>query len=347
MKKIGISCNKLAHSGGFERYARDLVRGMSALDIRPALFAKEFDKSLPEYFQVDPVHLAVNFVPSKFRDALFSWRLNRSTHRQGLDRLFACNRVAGADVAICGGTHLGYLAAIGKTPSWSDERQIKLERKHYESAKTIVAHSQLMAQELQKYYGLPSSRIKTLYPPVDLNAFTRPLTVDRQRMREKLGFESHTCVFFFASTSHERKGFPLLEQFFLNTQLPVTLVVAGRPVNNSSNIRYLGYVKNMAECYAAADYTILASQYEPFGLVALESVLCGTPLCLAEGVGAGEVISPTAKVVFQRDKDNLAAAIETALNEKDIRRKSLEETSPLISSYNASIEAHVKQLLEL
>lgn len=347
MRKIGISCNKLAHSGGFERYVRDLVRGMAAAGIRPSLFAKEFDESLPEYSQVNPVRLTVNFVPSKFRDALFSWRLNRNPQRRELDWLFACNRVVGADVAICGGTHLGYLAATGKSPSWSDKRQIKLEREHYESAKTVVAHSQLMAEELKLYYGISSAKIKTLYPPVDITAFTRPTTFNRTKLREKLGFEADRCIFFFASTSHERKGFPLLEQFFSETLLPVTLVVAGRPVKNTNNIRYLGYVKNMAECYAAADYTIVASQYEPFGLVALESVLCGTPLCLAEGVGAGEVISPSAKVVFQRDKAYLAKSIEIALCEKDIRRKSLEKTSPLISSYNPSIEAHLKQLLEL
>ncbi len=347
MRKIGISCNKLAHSGGFERYARDLVSGMSAMGIRPLLFAKEFDESLPEYSQVDPVLLNVDFVPGKFRDALFSWRLNRSPQRQGLDRLFACNRVVGADIAICGGTHLGYLAATGKLPSWSDNRQIKLEREHYESAQIIVAHSQLMADELKKYYGISPAKIKTLYPPVDGTSFKRPAPNERKKLREKLGFESESCTFFFASTSHERKGFPLLEQFFSETKLPVTLVVAGRPVNSTHNIRYIGYVKNMAECYAAADYTVVASLYEPFGLVALESVLCGTPLCLAEGVGVSEVITPSAKVVFKRDKAHLADAIERALNEKDIRRKCLEETSPLICTYNPSIEAHVKLLLAL
>ncbi|WP_204274472.1 glycosyltransferase, partial [Stenotrophomonas maltophilia] len=69
------------------------------------------------------------------------------------------------------------------------------------------------------------------------------------------------------------------------------LVVIGRPVSSSSpNIRYLGYRKDIENVYRAADYTILASHYEPFGLIGVESVLCGTPAVLAANIACTEVI---------------------------------------------------------
>lgn len=50
----------------------------------------------------------------------------------------------------------------------------------------------------------------------------------------------------------------------------------------------------MATAYNAADYTILASSYEPFGLVGVESVLCGTPTIFADTMGCTEVLSQRA-----------------------------------------------------
>lgn len=46
----------------------------------------------------------------------------------------------------------------------------------------------------------------------------------------------------------------------------------------------------MPEVYQLADYTILASLYDPLALVAIESILNGTPAIMAYGMGCHEVI---------------------------------------------------------
>jgi glycosyltransferase involved in cell wall biosynthesis len=344
-KTIGISCNRLGHSGGFERYARDLIRGFSDRGYRIKLFAKEFDTSVPEFALVDPIRLSVTGIPGKLRDQLFSWRLNRNRERQSVDLLIACNRVTNADIAVCGGTHLGFLAATSKRENLGDRLQLKLERSHYSSSKKIVAHSLMMLMELRNLYDLPSNKIELIYPPIDTNAFKRPNQEFREQLRAKLGLSPHECVFFFASTSHVRKGYPLLQKYFSQSSLPVRLVVAGRPVESSGKIHYAGYVKDMAAWYGAADYTIVASQYEPFGLVAAESVLCGTPACLSNAVGAAEVIAPHAKLVFNAREDDLTQTIEEAYRNRVIMRHALATQGAFVPEYYPSIDAHISALL--
>jgi glycosyltransferase involved in cell wall biosynthesis len=71
------------------------------------------------------------------------------------------------------------------------------------------------------------------------------------------------------------------------------LVTAGnRLPADRSNVRHLGYATDMRALYGAADLTVLPSHYEPFGLVAAESVQCGTPVVVSAAVGAGEVLGP-------------------------------------------------------
>jgi glycosyltransferase involved in cell wall biosynthesis len=71
------------------------------------------------------------------------------------------------------------------------------------------------------------------------------------------------------------------------------LLVAGNPIPKfrPGNVRYIGYVNDLAPVYSAVDFTILPSYYEPFGLVVLESVQCGTPVIVTRNVGAAELLT--------------------------------------------------------
>lgn len=156
---IGLSCNALKYGGGLERYAIDLARGLADAGVRPLVFARSFDSSVPEYQCVEPRRINVSFLPGKCRDAWFSWRLRAARRAAPVDVLIGCNRVDSSDIAICGGTHLGFLDAIGRMPTFSDRRQIALERRQYARARFVVAHSMLMRDELRRFYGLSGDKI--------------------------------------------------------------------------------------------------------------------------------------------------------------------------------------------
>jgi glycosyltransferase involved in cell wall biosynthesis len=348
--KIGLSCNALKHSGGLERYAMDLVRGLAGIGIEPAFFARRFDNSLPESRMVEPHRINVALLPGKLRDRWFSWRLRGARRAAQVDVLIGCNRVDSSEIAICGGTHLGFLRATGQTPRRSDRWQIALERRQYEQASVIVAHSKLMHDELRELYDVDEAKIRVLYPPVEGARFAPVDSVQRAALRRKFGFADNEIVLLFPSSSHERKGLPLIEAALRDTALPVVLAVAGRaPERTSERLRYVGYIKEIEDAYRAADFTILASKYEPFGLVGVESVMCGTPVILPSSIGCCDAIAGHAKFVFAPDNvADLRAVIETAVQQRLANPATL---SPGLASeailYDARVAGHVDALVAL
>lgn len=343
--KIGLSANALGHGGGMERYLRDLIRGFAADGTKPTVFARSFDISLPESELVERRQIGASFLPGKLRDHWFSQRLRGVRQAAPVDVLIGCNRTDTADIAVCGGTHLGFLRATGRKQKRSDRWQIALERRYYEQAKIIVAHSKQMRRELRELYGVDDAKIRVLYPPIDSTRFTPVDAVTRTALRQKYRFADDEVVLLFASSSHERKGLLIIESALQGIALPVVLAVAGRaPARTSERVRYLGFVKQIEECYQAADFTILASLYEPFGMVGVETVMCGTPAILSSKVGCSEVIAPAAKFTFApRNLADLRAAIDRAVRSRDAGRSVCR--ADLL--YNTSINDHIGRLWSL
>lgn len=351
--RLAISNHGLRASGGIERYALTVVRGLHALGVKPVVIAKAFDATLPEYGWVEPLRVNVAWLPGKLRDLAFDRRIRALKRKHRLFPLIACNQTGAADIAICGSTHPGFLAAMEQRQRWSDGWKISLEHAHLTNAQLIVAHSQRMADEVQRFHGIAADKIRLLYPPVDGDRFSTVDDAERNRLRAELGLRDGRVTFLLASTGHKRKGLDLLVEFFRATSLPVDLVVAGRPLPaeaQAPNIRSLGYRRDIENVYRAVDFTVMASRYEPFGLVGVESVLCGTPVLCAQGVGCAEVLKPPAHLPFSLDTargaGSFAAAVEQAVAMQ--RAGGHRVAAPRASlGYDPSVEVHVRALLAL
>jgi glycosyltransferase involved in cell wall biosynthesis len=352
--RLAISNHGLRASGGIERYALTVVRGLHAAGVRPVVIAKAFDASLPEYGWVEPLRVNVAWVPGKLRDLVFDRRIRALKRRHGLFPLIACNQTGAADIAICGSTHPGFLQAMDQAERRSDRWKIALEHAHLTNSAVIVAHSQRMADEVQRFHGIAAAKIRLLYPPVDGERFSTVDDTARAALRAELGLAPGRTAFLLASTGHKRKGLDLLVDFFRRTTLPVDLVVAGRqrPAEaQAPNIRSLGYRRDIENVYRAVDYTVMASRYEPFGLVGVESLLCGTPVLCAQGVGCAEVLREPAQIPFRldtddSDRDGFAAAVATAVERHAAGMHRLAQ--PLAHlGYDPSVAHHVRELLSL
>jgi len=349
--KFGIACNRFGAGGGLERYALDIAAAIAARSLRPlAVYARKFDAAEAGGKAIEAHRINVSLLPGKWRDHVFSWRLQALKRHS--DVLIGCNRVRGADLAICGGTHRGYLAARGKAPGLADRWQIRLESDQYAGASTVVAHSALMRRELVSLYGVPEDRIALLYPPVDTRRFTPVDTAERQALRRRHGFTDEEVVFLFPSSGHARKGLDLLARHFAAlhaaSKLPITLAVAGRPVGRKLPcVREMGYVRDIESLYRTADFTILASDYEPFGLVGVESVLCGTPLVFADNIACLEVIKPEAVLAFSRQHDDsVAGALREAVRRARDGQARLESPLDLLG-YDPDVGRHAEALMAL
>lgn len=347
--KIGLSCNALKYSGGLERYAIDVTRGLVAAGIKLAVFGRKFDPSLPESRLVEPHRINVSFLPGKWRDEWFSRRLSAKRRDAKVDVLIGCNRVEASEIAICGGTHLGFLRATGRVPSFFDRRQIALERRQYGRARFVVAHSPHMREELRLLYGVDDAKIRVMYPPVDQVRFSPVADDERRALRKRFGFGDDEVVLLFPSSSHERKGLPLIEAALRDLDLPIVAVVAGRPPERTSKrLRYIGYIDAIEDGYRASDFTILASSYEPFGLVGVESVMCGTPVILAPNIGCHDVIAREAKLVFApNDIESLRRILAQAVLRAQTGNAPRRLFSREALLYDPGLGRHVTDLLAL
>ena len=170
--QIGIACQSFKRSGGMERYVLDLVEAFSQLGLKPTVFSRNFDKNLPHYQWIKPVKVNVSWLPSKCRDYWFAKQLEKLKKHYKINLLLSTSRIGCADIAICGGTHIGYLNAIQRKKGFWDNVQVNLEKALYRNARLVVAHSEQMSHEIRDFYQIEKEKIHCLYPPVNLNHFS-------------------------------------------------------------------------------------------------------------------------------------------------------------------------------
>lgn len=342
MNTIAIAINCFRRGGGMESYTFDLVRGLAAEQIRPLIYAAQIDTSVPEYALADVVHINQKRVPKKLRPFFFARQLDKVRRQQG--KLIACNPSDHADVFVCGGTHLGYLKHMEQSAGLLDQLIIRRNRTNYATAKSIMAHSAMMAQELTEYYGVPSEKIRVVYPPANMQRYF-PQPERTAELRRRFGFADDETVFVFPSTGHKRKGLDVLAAFFEHTDLPVRLVVAGSPLPRPmKNVTELGFCQEMPDLYRAADFTVMASLYEPFGLVGVESVLSGTRVVFSKNMACTEILNHEAGFFFERSNAAELAAALTQAHELKLQGKHKIETPLHALKYNPSLTEHIQAL---
>lgn len=348
MNYPSIAINCFRRGGGMESYTFDLVRGLAAQQIRPTVYAAQIDSAIPEYALAETVRVNQKFIPKKLRPYFFSAQLAALRRRRADSApLIACNPSDHADIFVCGGTHLGYLKHMNQRPNLLDRLIISRNRTNYATAKSIMAHSAMMARELHEYYGVPSEKIRVVYPPADTQRYF-PQPERTAELRRQFGFSDDETVFVFPSTGHKRKGLDVLAAFFEQTDLPVRLAVTGSPLPRPmKNVTELGFCSNMPDLYRAADFTVMASLYEPFGLVGVESVLCGTRVVLSKNMACTEVMNSSAGFFFDRDTpETLADAVSKAVSLK--QRGNHKIPNPSVSlTYNPTVEQHMTVLQEM
>jgi glycosyltransferase involved in cell wall biosynthesis len=82
-------------------------------------------------------------------------------------------------------------------------------------------------------------------------------------------------------------------------------------------LRLSGFVdeEGLADRYAAADVLVALSEYEGFGMPALEAAARGVPLVVSRAPALGEIFGAAALVVDPRDEGAIATAVRRVLHE--------------------------------
>ena len=181
------------------------------------------------------------------------------------------------------------------------------EQQVVDVAQRLVANTELEAQELTKFYQADPHKIDVVNPGVDLELFSPG---SQTKARKKLGIPLDASMLLFVGRIQPLKAPDILmraaaELISMRPELRSSLLVvicggvSGTGADHpealrdlASNLGLLDLIRfeppssreELVTWYRAADLTVVPSYSESFGLVAIESQACGTPV-VASAVG--------------------------------------------------------------
>jgi glycosyltransferase involved in cell wall biosynthesis len=105
------------------------------------------------------------------------------------------------------------------------------------------------------------------------------------------------------------------------THPPLDLSALATSAGVGHLVRFSGFVdeEGLAARYAAADAAVFLSEYEGFGLPALEAASRGVPLVVSDRPALSEIFAPAALVAPPRNESAVATALDRILTEPALR----------------------------
>jgi D-inositol-3-phosphate glycosyltransferase len=190
------------------------------------------------------------------------------------------------------------------------ERRVRTESYLAMQADAVIASSTAEVHSLIEQVGAQPDRVWIIPPGVDTAMFA-PSTDAGDATRLALGIERGRPLLAVVGRVQQLKGQRLALRVLAALPRPrPMLVVAGDPTPGDedyarglrtlaaelgveSDVRFIGPVPReaVAELLAAATITLVPSHSETFGLVALESAACGTPVVAQRVSGLTESVS--------------------------------------------------------
>ena len=229
-----------------------------------------------------------------------------------------------------------------------------MEKTAYENADGVIAVSRSMQDDVKELYGVPAEKVRVIYNGVDVEKY-KPTFNPEVLARYGIDPES-PYILFVGRITHQKGIMHLLRavehlipgvQVVLCATDPDT-VELGREVDQRIealktrdgraiiHVSSFVPVDDIIPLYSHAAIFVCPSIYEPFGIINLEAMACGTPVVATAVGGIKEVVAhqetgllvpfdhkcpenhePQAAAAFAL---NLAAAIQSLLSDPERRR---------------------------
>ncbi len=268
--------------------------------------------------EVDIMKIDVSSTPKPLRPWVFANKVEELMQTTKFDFSLSLARTSSQKVLIAPNTHKGYLQTLNKRlNSPIDWMTNKLDQKAFYSTPHIFACSEMVRQEVIDLYNIDGNKVHTLYPPINPFDFNPNAIQSKSTLKRELGLDPDKKTLLLVSTSHNRKGLPLMLQVMQQLQRqPIQLAIAGTPQHNlPDNVVSLGFHTNMKKLYWAADLLVHPAVYEPFGQAVAEALACGCPVLVSDKTGAKEILNTLLGLVVPHLQPELwAKAIEKALS---------------------------------
>lgn len=212
----------------------------------------------------------------------------------------------------------------------------------------VLACSDFTRRQVRQWF--PDARDRVVHVPLAADGDLPP-GPPREEARERLGlrgpllitvgaiFNRRCLPVLFRALSRLVRRHPTLTLDVVGenrTVPPLDLERAVRAVDLERHVRLSGFVsdEDLATRYAAADGAVFLSEYEGFGLPALEAMARGIPVVVSNRPSLGEIFGEAAVEVDPRDEPAVEAALDCLLTDEAIRADLVARGRALAARYS-------------
>lgn len=182
-----------------------------------------------------------------------------------------------------------------------------VEKTALEMADAVIAVSRETKRDIQRLFDIPDERIPIIYNGIDLEEYSK---VETRAAIKRLGIDPMKPYILFVGRIARQKGIIHLVnaikymnpgfQIVLAAGAPDTTEIAdemksavGRAQQHREGVIWIGEMidpKTKIELYSNAAVFVCPSIYEPFGIINLEAMACGTAVVASAVGGIKEVV---------------------------------------------------------
>jgi glycosyltransferase involved in cell wall biosynthesis len=259
-----------------------------------------------------------------------------------------------------------------------NKRQMfRLLKKIARQADHIVTVSENSKRDIIELLGVEEDRVTNTYQAVHFpdDYRDRPDETIAEQLEGSFGLEFREYLLFFGALEPKKNVGRLIEGYLSSgINLPLVLV-AGGGWNNDAEIKLIAEIRDRQRFDAQSnrrtkrsvhrfDYApvsvlvtlirgatavVFPSLYEGFGLPVLESMVLGTPVVTSRESSVPEIAGDAALLVDPYSTDEIAAAIRTVANDKDlcaelVRRGQVQAAKFSVDRYRERIETLYRAL---
>lgn len=344
--RIGIDGRELCgHPTGVGRYLRSLLRRF-ALDPRHQFVVYgSAPFSLPDESERITGRVAPGGHPFFWEQRILPAALREDSIDVLLSPAYSCPLFSGLP-RVTAIHDLSFFARPGEFGFVHGLRRRVMARLSARVSKKVLACSEFTRSEVQRHLGdaaAAKTEVVLLGPDDDL-----PPGPGREAARKTLGLAEGDLYVITVGTVLRRRNVGVLVRAVARLREAMPEIRLGIVGENRSHpfedleslakslgcaeaIRVSGFVSDdeVAAHYAAADLAVFLSEYEGFGLPALEAMSRGVPVVVADRGSLNEMFAKGALVV-EPEETAVAAAMNRALNEPklaaDLRFKGLDRS---------------------
>lgn len=315
-------------AGGMNVYMRELAKALADRTITVDIFTRWTDPSLPQIVYLAPhvrvIHLQAGPIAPVHKHDLYqyihafvhaaeSFRATEETRYDIVHSHYWLSGVAGFllarnwDVPHVTMFHtLARLKQLANPAEVEPQQRLEMEQCLVQHADRIIAATNDERMQMIRSCGATAGQIDVIPCGVDQNLF---VPHDQQEARLRYGLDPSRPVLLFAGRLDPFKGPDLfLRAAALMQEDAQVVLVGGALVGGDKELQQLETLASELEIrervhflgarpqeelpvlFSAATVTVVPSYHESFGLVAVESLACGTPVVATRAGGLTTVI---------------------------------------------------------